>query len=133
MENEALKQATYMRCELAKLPKFVQISTQTSSDSSDFTEDPVKIKKGLELVSQPHFSKNFFDMKFSFVVWQTGQISLTDCVYFWSYSVKCVSCFRLRHLIISWQFEYLKSWNKKHFSLFHKCCLLDTQNKLANM
>ena len=24
-------------------------------------------------------------------------------------------------------------WNKKHFSLFHMCCLLDMQNKLVEM
>ena len=43
-------------------------------------------------------------------------------------------------------FEYLKSqnliisrtkrslkWKKKHFSLFHKCSLLDLQNKLVKM
>ena len=31
-----------------------------------FTEDYLKIKKDLELVSKPHFS--FFDKKFSFVI-----------------------------------------------------------------
>ena len=50
-----LKQATYIRYVLAKLSKFFQISTQTYLNSF-FTEDSLKIKKGLELVSRPHFS-----------------------------------------------------------------------------
>ena len=29
--------------------------------------------------------------------------------------------------------EELLKWNKKHFSLFRKCSLLDIQNKLAKM
>ena len=32
----------------------------------------------------------------------SGQISLTDCVYFLSYSVKCIPCYMLRHLMASW-------------------------------
>ena len=49
-----LKQATYIRYALAKLSKFVQISIQTSLDF--LTEDSLKIKKGLELVTRTHFS-----------------------------------------------------------------------------
>ena len=47
-----LKQATYIRDVIAKLLKFVQINMPTLF----FTEDSLKIKKGLELVSRPHFS-----------------------------------------------------------------------------
>ena len=32
---------------------------------------------------------------------RTTQISLTDCVYIPSYSLKCISCFRLRHVVDS--------------------------------
>ena len=45
-----LKQATYIRYILAKLSKPVQITKHTFSDF--FTEDYLKIKKGLELVSK---------------------------------------------------------------------------------
>ena len=50
-----LKQATYIRDVIAKLLKFVQINMPTLF----FTEDSLKIKKGLELVSRRHFSYNF--------------------------------------------------------------------------
>ena len=66
------------------------------------------------------------------------QISLTDCVYFPSYSVKCFSYFMLGHLMKSWNLHIenskirfsreqkkLLKWNKKHFSKFHKCSLFD--------
>ena len=59
----------------------------------------------------------------------TGQVSLTDCVYFPSCSVKCISFFMLRHLMtswnlniqnpklwFSWEWKELLQWNKKHFS-----------------
>ena len=56
----------------------------------------------------------------------------------------CVSCFMLRHLMTSWhlniwkfkiwlsqeQKELLK-WNKKHFSLFHKCSFLDIKKQTS--
>ena len=48
-----LKQATYIRY----VSKFVQISTQTFSES--LLEDPLKIQKGLELVSRLNFSYDF--------------------------------------------------------------------------
>ena len=50
-----LKQATYIRYVITNLSKFVQISKVTSTESF-FTEDSLKIRKGLELVSRPHFS-----------------------------------------------------------------------------
>ena len=50
-----LKQAIYIRYVLAKLSEIVQIRTQTSSDSL-FTENSLKIKMCLELVSRPDFS-----------------------------------------------------------------------------
>ena len=63
-----------------------------------------------------------------------SQISLTDCVYFPNYSVKCISCFMPGHLMTSWNLKMQNSkiwfsrerkellkWNKKHFSWFDKC------------
>ena len=53
-----------------------------------FTEDYLKIKKGLKLVSWPHFSHNFLIKILFCNITQTDQILLSDCVYFPSYSVK---------------------------------------------
>ena len=39
------------------------------------------------------------------------EISLTDCVYFPSYSVNCISCFMLSAFDDVMTFEYLKSKN----------------------
>ena len=107
LENETWKwkQTTYV---LAKLSKFVQISTQTSSDF--FLQDSLKIKKDLELVSRRYFPCTFL-IKFFFchVTW-TSQISSPDWVYFPSYLAKCVSCFMLRHLMTSW---HLNIWKVK--------------------
>ena len=51
---------------IAKLSKFIQISVQTSDF---FTEDSLKFKNGLELVSRSHFSLNVLIHKnFSFVI-----------------------------------------------------------------
>ena len=82
-----LQQATYIRYVLAKLSKFVQISTQTLSDS--FLEDSLKIKKGLELVFRSYFSQKFLRKEVFCNVTSTGQISSPDFVYFPSYSLKC--------------------------------------------
>ena len=61
-----LKQATYIRYILAKLSKPVQITKRTSSDF--FTEDYLKIKKGLELVSKSHFLQNLKKFFFFFEI-----------------------------------------------------------------
>ena len=61
-----LKQVSNIRYVLAKLSKFVQISTQTSWDC--FLEDSLKIKKGLGRVSRRHFFIEFCDEKISFVM-----------------------------------------------------------------
>ena len=111
-----------------------------------FTEDSLKIKKCLELLSRPSFSHNFLIKTFFCNVTWTGQIWSPDYVYFPSYSVKCVLCFMLRHLMTSWHFNIWKvkiwlsqerkellKWNKKHFFLFKKCALLGVQNKLAKI
>ena len=98
----------------------------------------------LELVSRPHFFIKSFD-NFSFVILHK-LAKLPDCIYYQSYLAKCVSCFMPRHFMTSWllniwnvkiwlsqeQKEFSK-WNKKHLPLFHKCSLLDWQNKLATM
>ena len=47
----------------------------------------------------------FFHKIILFGICQTGPISLTDCVYFPSYSVKCISCFMLRHLMMWWNLK----------------------------
>ena len=68
---------------------------------------------------------------------KTGHILLPDCIYFASYSVKCISCFKFRHLMTSnlifLRTKRLLKWNKKHFFWFDKCFCLDLKIKLANM
>ena len=50
--------------------KAIEICSNQHADllRSLFTEDSLKIKKGLELVSRPHFSYNFYDKKLYFVI-----------------------------------------------------------------
>ena len=56
-----LKQAIYIRYVIAKLSKLVQTAYRPPQL---FTEDSLKIKKGLELVSRPHFSWDFLIKSF---------------------------------------------------------------------
>ena len=98
-----------------------------------FTGDSWKIKKGLELVSRPYFSYNFLIKTFFCNFTGTGQISLSDCVYFPSCSLKWhLNTWKVK-IWLSHKRKELSKWNKNHFSLFHKCSLLDIQNKLAKM
>ena len=59
-----LKQATYIGYVIAKLSQSVQISKLTDLLRIVFTEDSLKIKKSMELVSRSHFSQNFSIKKF---------------------------------------------------------------------
>ena len=117
-----LKQATFIRYILAKLSKFVQISTLTFS------------------------SQYFFDKNFYFVISNKLAKFYYQTDYFPSCSVKFVSCFMLRHLMMPWHLNIWKikvwlsqkrkevsKWNKKHFPLFHKCSFLDIKKQLAKM
>ena len=60
--------------------------------------------------------------------------------------MKCVSCFMLKHFMTSWHLNIwkvkiwlsqkrkeLSKWNKKHFSLFQKCSLLDKKQTGKNV
>ena len=71
-------------------------------------------------------------------------MSLADCVYFPSYSVKCISYFMLRHLMTSQNLKMcnfkiwfsreqkeLFKWNKKHFSYFDNYSRLDLQTSTS--
>ena len=108
-----------------------------------FTENSLKIKKGLELVPRPHFSYNFFINFFWWMLHKLGKFH--DHTVFTSqvipYNMFRVSCLCFDDAMT---FKYLESWNliisrtkrafeMKHFSLFQKCCLLDVKNKLATM
>ena len=105
-----LKQATYIRCN----SKATEISSNQYAGLLRFffTEHYLKIKKGLELVSRSHKLAKFH--------YQT--------VYFPSYSIKCVSCFMLKHLMMPWhlniwkfkiwlsqEWQELLKWNKIFF------------------
>ena len=61
-----LKQTTYVRYVLAKLSKFVQTSTKTSSDP--FYRGVFENEKGPGTSFQAKFFIEFFDKKFSFVL-----------------------------------------------------------------
>ena len=95
-----LKQATYIRYETAKLSKFVQNSMVTSTESF-LAEDSLKTIKGLELVFRPYFSYNFLTRKIYFLILHTLAKFHYQTVYFPSYSIICVSCFMLGHLMTS--------------------------------
>ena len=111
-----------------------------------FTWNYLKIKKGLDQFPGHIFYIIFLIKKvFFWILHKTSQISLRDCVYFPSYSVKCVSYFMLTHLMWSWHLNIkieiwlsqeggeLFKWNKRHFWMFHKCSLLDIKNKVVKM
>ena len=63
MENDFLKQATYIRY-VAKLSKFVQISMLTSAEYRRIFEN----QKGLGTSFQATFLIDFFDKKIHFVI-----------------------------------------------------------------
>ena len=109
-----LKQATYIRYVIAKLLKFFHISMQTFLDS---------FLQRIRWKSRRPWS--YFLIK-TFLLWyyinRPNFITrLPDCVYLPNYSLNCVLCFMLRHLMTSrdiWiaeilKFDYLK--NEKKF------------------
>ena len=61
------KQATYIRATFGKPLVLPKLSTFALLRFF-VTEDSLKIKKGLELVSRLHFFKEFFDKKIYFVI-----------------------------------------------------------------
>ena len=71
-----------------------------------FTEDSLKIEKGVELVL------HFFDKKFSFIIWHklAKFHNLNRLCLLLKCSVKCVSCFILTHLMTS---RHLNIWKVK--------------------
>ena len=88
----------------------------------------MKFKKGLELVSRVYFSENFFIK--TFLLLYCIDCPLSDCVYFPSYSLKCVLWLMLGHLMTSWRLDIwkvktwlyqerkeLRKWNKETFFL----------------
>ena len=104
-----------------------------------------KYTKGLDLVSRPQFSQNFFNEKFFFVILHKLAKFHYQTVYFPSYSIKCVLWFTAWAFVtpylniwkikiwLSQEQKELSKWSKKHFSLFQKFSLLDILTKLAKM
>ena len=70
-----------------------------------FTEDYLKIKIGLELVSRPHFSQNLFIKKFLLKYYINQNFITRLCLL-----PKLISkmCFMLRHLMTSWHLNFWK-------------------------
>ena len=61
----------------------------------------------------------FSEMHFEFHAWEFDDVITFDYwkVKIWSYQEP----------------KELLKWNKNHFSLFHKCCLLDLQKQAGNL
>ena len=93
-----LEESTYSRYVIAKLSKLVQIR-MLASFSILFAEDSLKITKGLELISRPQVSWNFLIKKNYFVI--LHKLAKFHYQTVPSYSIKCVLCFMLRHLMKS--------------------------------
>ena len=130
-----LKQASYVRYVIAKLLRFVQISMQTYSEFF--------LQRILWKLKRNKLLGNFF---INLVTLHKLAKFHYQTVYFRSYSIICVSCFMLRHLMTSWHFNIwkvkiwlsqkqieLSKWNKKHFSLFQECSLLDKKQTGKNV
>ena len=65
-----------------------------------------KIKRGLELVSLPHFSHSFWKKYFSYYILLTNQISLPVCLYFVRYWAICVLQMFVNQVVTSWSSPY---------------------------
>ena len=124
MENKNFKGSYYIRYVIVKLSKFVQISMQTSLDLlwSRILWKLIGPGNSFQVTYFIEFFDNFF---FCDITW-TDQISLINCVYFSSYSVKCVSCFMLRHLITWWHLNIWKV-NKRALEVKQKTFLLSSR------
>ena len=98
-KRKCLKQASYIRYLIVTISKIVKISIKASSDS--FYREFFENSKGLGNSFQATLFIELSETNFSFLMLHdTGhQILLPDCVYFPSYSVKSISCFKLRHSI----------------------------------
>ena len=105
----------------------------------------LQTQNGLELIFRSQVL-NIFLINFLFCnMTSTGQISSSSFIikfslsnFFLSYSVKCISCFMLRHWMTSWNLNVwntkrepkkLLKWNQKHFPKFHKCSPWDLKKK----
>ena len=112
-----LKQSTYIRYVIAaKLSQLVQISMLVSSDS--FSQ---RILWKWKRFWNYKKNKNIYFV----MLHKLAQTSLPDCVYFPSYSIKCVSWFMHMHLMTSWHlnirnFKILLSQEQKELSKWNK-------------
>ena len=140
-----LKQPVYIRYLIAKL-KICQ-NQHAHFLRFLFTEDYLQIKRGLKLVSRPHFSQNF---SINIFLWQYyinwPNFITRPCLLCKLFSKigfmfhACVFDDVTWHLDIwtvkiwlSQEQNELSEWNKNHSFLFYKSALLDLQNKLSKM
>ena len=96
----------------------------------EVVHDSLQTQKGLELVFRQQFLQNFLMKFFSLVIWH--KLAVFD------YSVKCISCFMLRHLMTSWNLkmqnsEVWFSWEWKELFLVWQMLLFTLKNKLVKM
>ena len=145
MENEIFEASyLYYICN----SKAVKICPNQYADLLRFlyTEDSLKIKKSLELVSRPHFSWDFLIKKNYFVMLHKLANFITRMCLRPKFFNKMCFVFHAQAFDDAWHLNIWKvkiwlsqeqrellRWNKTHFSLSHNCSLLDMQNKLAKM
>ena len=108
-------------------------------------QDSLKIKKGLELVSRPHFSQEFLIKNFILQYYINWANFITRLCLLPKLFSKLCFVFHVWAFDDVMTFGYLKSSNlimsrmkrpfevKKNFFVFRKCCLLNEQNKLAKI
>ena len=129
-----MKPPTYIRYVLAKLSKFVKISTHTPPQIP-FYRGFFENEKGA--ITSPCVI--FFIYIYIYFLIKIFLLTLFTSKLF----SKCVSCFMLRNLMRSWHLNTwkIKIWlsqeekelSKKDFSFFQKWSLLHIQNKLGKM
>ena len=92
------RQTDYVDCVIAELSKYVKTSMQISQVFFLLRI----LQKQERPVSRSLFFWILWRKMFFCNITKNGQISLPDCVYFPSHSRKCISCFMLRQMMISW-------------------------------
>ena len=108
LENEIFEASYLYQIDISKTIKICP-NHHTDFLRFLFTEDCLKIKKGLELVSRPHFSQNFLMKKFLLKYYMNQPSFITRlCLLAKLFSKMCF-VFHAQALDDVMTFEYLKS------------------------
>ena len=111
----SLKQALHYQINLMLFTEFDKYDSVAISEKYDAfcIEYSLKIEKGLELVSRPHFhgiSYNFLKKKIFFLNYINLPNFIARLCLLLKFSIICISCFILRHLMTSWHIWKVKIW-----------------------